>query len=85
MIETDADHPRRCNRNSMSPPSSARRSRQANSPPSAALAREEFGLELGNGKEQLVAARLGKLMRRSASKLSAITTGMCRATGRAKR
>jgi chemotaxis protein methyltransferase CheR len=29
----------------------------------AALAREEFGLELGAGKEQLVAARLGKLMR----------------------
>ncbi len=28
------------------------------------LAREEFGLELGRGKEQLVAARLGKLMRR---------------------
>ena len=30
----------------------------------SALAREEFGLELGKGKEQLVAARLGKLMRR---------------------
>lgn len=30
----------------------------------AALAREEFGLELGKGKEQLVAARLGKLLRR---------------------
>jgi chemotaxis protein methyltransferase CheR len=29
----------------------------------AALAREEFGLELGVGKEQLVASRLGKLMR----------------------
>jgi len=29
----------------------------------AALARKEFGLELGKGKEQLVAARLGKLMR----------------------
>jgi chemotaxis protein methyltransferase CheR len=28
------------------------------------LAREEFGLELGRGKEQLVAARLGKLMRK---------------------
>src|SRR6266536_3582268 len=28
------------------------------------LAREEFGLELGKGKEQLVAARLGKLMRK---------------------
>lgn len=28
------------------------------------LAREEFGLELGQGKEQLVAARLGQLMRR---------------------
>ncbi|HEV2134601.1 MAG TPA: protein-glutamate O-methyltransferase CheR [Terracidiphilus sp.] len=28
------------------------------------LAREEFGLELGHGKEQLVVARLGKLMRR---------------------
>jgi chemotaxis protein methyltransferase CheR len=30
----------------------------------SALARKEFGLELGNGKEQLVAARLGKLMRK---------------------
>lgn len=30
----------------------------------AALARKEFGLELGKGKEQLVAARLGKVMRR---------------------
>jgi chemotaxis protein methyltransferase CheR len=30
----------------------------------AALARKEFGLELGKGKEQLVAARLGKLTRR---------------------
>jgi chemotaxis protein methyltransferase CheR len=30
----------------------------------ATLAREEFGLELGRGKEQLVAARLGKLMRK---------------------
>ncbi len=30
----------------------------------SALAREEFGLELGKGKEQLVAGRLGKLMRR---------------------
>ena len=30
----------------------------------AALARKEFGLELGKGKEQLVAARLGKLMRK---------------------
>jgi chemotaxis protein methyltransferase CheR len=30
----------------------------------AALARKEFGLELGKGKEQLVATRLGKLMRR---------------------
>lgn len=30
----------------------------------SALAREEFGLELGKGKEQLVAARLGKLMRK---------------------
>lgn len=29
----------------------------------AALARKEFGLELGKGKEQLVAARLGKVMR----------------------
>ena len=29
----------------------------------AALAREEFGLELAKGKEQLVASRLGKLMR----------------------
>ena len=29
----------------------------------ATLARKEFGLELGTGKEQLVAARLGKLMR----------------------
>ncbi len=29
----------------------------------AALARDEFGLELGRGKEQLVASRLGKLMR----------------------
>jgi chemotaxis protein methyltransferase CheR len=29
----------------------------------AVLAREEFGLELGKGKEQLVASRLGKLMR----------------------
>jgi chemotaxis protein methyltransferase CheR len=29
-----------------------------------ALAREEFGLELVKGKEQLVAARLGKLMRK---------------------
>jgi chemotaxis protein methyltransferase CheR len=29
----------------------------------AALARDEFGLELGQGKEQLVAARLGKVMR----------------------
>ncbi len=29
----------------------------------AALAREEFGLELGKGKEQLVASRLRKLMR----------------------
>lgn len=29
----------------------------------ATLAREEFGLELGKGKEQLVASRLGKLMR----------------------
>jgi chemotaxis protein methyltransferase CheR len=29
----------------------------------ASLAREEFGLELGKGKEQLVASRLGKLMR----------------------
>lgn len=28
------------------------------------LARQQFGLELGRGKEQLVAARLGKLMRR---------------------
>lgn len=28
------------------------------------LAREEFGLELGKGKEQLVASRLGKLMRK---------------------
>src|ERR1700759_3188106 len=28
------------------------------------LAREEFGLELGRGKEQLVAARVGKLMRK---------------------
>jgi chemotaxis protein methyltransferase CheR len=32
----------------------------------AKLAREEFGLELGKGKEQLVASRLGKLMRRLA-------------------
>jgi chemotaxis protein methyltransferase CheR len=31
-----------------------------------ALAREHFGVELGPGKEQLVAARLGKLMRRLA-------------------
>lgn len=30
----------------------------------SSLAREEFGLELGKGKEQLVVARLGKLMRR---------------------
>lgn len=30
----------------------------------SALAREELGLELGKGKEQLVAARLGKLMRK---------------------
>lgn len=30
----------------------------------SALAREEFGLELGAGKEALVAARLGKLMRK---------------------
>ncbi len=30
----------------------------------AALAREQFGLELGAGKEQLAAARLGKLMRK---------------------
>ena len=30
----------------------------------SALAREEFGLELGKGKEQLVAARVGKLMRK---------------------
>ncbi len=30
----------------------------------AALAREQFGLELGIGKEQLAAARLGKLMRK---------------------
>jgi chemotaxis protein methyltransferase CheR len=30
----------------------------------AALAREVFGLELGRGKEELVAARLGKLMRK---------------------
>jgi chemotaxis protein methyltransferase CheR len=30
----------------------------------AAMAREEFGLQLGAGKEQLVAARLGKLMRK---------------------
>jgi chemotaxis protein methyltransferase CheR len=29
-----------------------------------ALAREQFGIELGPGKEQLVAARIGKLMRR---------------------
>ena len=29
----------------------------------AALARDEFGLELGHGKEQLVASRLAKLMR----------------------
>lgn len=29
-----------------------------------ALAREQFGIELGRGKEQLVAARLGKLLRR---------------------
>ena len=29
----------------------------------AALARSEFGLELGKGKEQLVASRLGKVMR----------------------
>jgi chemotaxis protein methyltransferase CheR len=29
----------------------------------SALAREEFGLELGKGKEQLVASRLAKLMR----------------------
>ena len=29
----------------------------------SALAREQFGVELGEGKEQLVAARLGKLMR----------------------
>jgi chemotaxis protein methyltransferase CheR len=29
----------------------------------AGLAREQFGVELGDGKEQLVAARLGKLMR----------------------
>jgi chemotaxis protein methyltransferase CheR len=29
----------------------------------ATLAREQFGVELGEGKEQLVAARLGKLMR----------------------
>lgn len=28
------------------------------------LARREFGIELGEGKEQLVAARIGKLMRR---------------------
>ena len=28
------------------------------------MAREEFGLELGKGKEQLVASRLGKLMRK---------------------
>lgn len=28
------------------------------------IARREFGLELGSGKEQLVAARVGKLMRR---------------------
>lgn len=31
----------------------------------SALAREHFGVELGAGKEQLVAARLGKLMRRT--------------------
>jgi chemotaxis protein methyltransferase CheR len=30
----------------------------------SALAREEFGLELGKGKEQLAAARVGKLMRK---------------------
>jgi chemotaxis protein methyltransferase CheR len=30
----------------------------------SALAHEEFGVELGAGKEQLVAARIGKLMRR---------------------
>ncbi|MBS1802432.1 MAG: protein-glutamate O-methyltransferase CheR [Acidobacteria bacterium] len=30
----------------------------------SALAHEEFGIELGPGKEQLVAARVGKLMRR---------------------
>ena len=30
----------------------------------SALARKEFGIELGPGKEHLVAARLGKLMRR---------------------
>jgi len=30
----------------------------------SALAHEEFGVELGSGKEQLVAARIGKLMRR---------------------
>jgi chemotaxis protein methyltransferase CheR len=30
----------------------------------SALARKEFGVELGAGKEQLVAARLGKLMRK---------------------
>ncbi|HWD00317.1 MAG TPA: protein-glutamate O-methyltransferase [Candidatus Sulfopaludibacter sp.] len=30
----------------------------------SALAREQFGLELGTGKEQLAAARLGKLMRK---------------------
>lgn len=30
----------------------------------SALARQEFGLELGRGKEQLVAARLGKVMRK---------------------
>jgi chemotaxis protein methyltransferase CheR len=35
----------------------------------AALAREEFGLELGPGKEQLVAARLGKLMRQRGVKV----------------
>ena len=30
-----------------------------------ALARERLGIELGAGKEQLVAARIGKIMRRN--------------------
>src|ERR1700756_2573104 len=35
----------------------------------SALAREQFGLELGLGKEQLAAARLGKLMRKRGFKV----------------